>query len=788
MKFKIPKMNFKKVKIPFSFGFFKNKKVIIPALIGILIVVGIIVYFKTRPLKVKKPAVLAQVEVSAGALERGDRAIMSVVATQTSAYTSAESAASFVGTLYKLSWKSGLDTMARAPVYVWLPIPSNYYFGENTANVQAVELIDGMPYTLYGGQIRTKNGMNYLECITYFPGTIGLTLTNTKHEYGLKLLKKSTTSKNLIIIPGSNMNFVGNIPGTSENIWARNFPNYNVYVFNYPLVSSRSLSTTAKMVNYFSKIGVESYVKYTAKTLADLLNTVIGENYIVAQGVGGLIARDAVESEKVQAKEVILFNTPNSGTSFASSYMLSSLYNAGNVFMSREMSAPTKTVNYVMNLSISYLRLLNFFAPDMAPHCDFLERLNSMEVPSNVRFVSIAGTKPNVAIQASKKLENFFPQLVSGKGDGVVSVKSALSFGKEKYTFPYSFYDIFVHKDVQALLEKLLNSSISSATVTFAPDKFKETKVSTVATKAVRLKKSHVYLPSGDYLLKKPQKGQFLREVYYVKIPQAFKIMGSDMGVYMVSSNSAYFLSIGGYQKIYRGRILFSNVYGNSMYLVTSAMQVLEFHGRLSRFQTTLPRKDYKDVFATGKNVYALVASATSLAFVDVTDSATLLNLPGTNGYMRYFPNLNDFAIVTDKYVALYNLTLHVGTFFEKLDSIMKSIGFKKDQSLIVSSLYVKDGLLYVLSSNYILVAVDMNTHKCQIIGNQDVGNVKLVSYDHTLAVVGESTLNFYDTKNRVRIPFYQKNTGVIDATNWNGMLLLLCKKGGKYEIDGYQE
>ncbi len=790
MKFKIPRLKLKKVKLPFSLSILKNRKVLLTLILVIVAMGGVFLYFKFKPKEVKKTVVLAKAEPSEGALERGDVALISVVSTETSDYTSAESAASFVGNLYKLSWKSGLDTMARAPVYVWLPIPSSYYFGEDTANVQAVELIDGMPYTLYGGQIRTKNGMNYLECVTYFPGMIGLTLTNSKRDYGLKLVKKSSnSSRNLIIVPGSNMNFVGNIPGTGENVWAQNFPNYNVYVFNYPLVNSRSLSTTAKMISYFSKSGVVSYVKYMAKTLADLMNTVVGENYIVAQGVGGLIARDAVQDEKAQVKEVILFDTPNSGTTFASSYMLSNLYNAGTLFTSREMAVPVRTVNYVMNLSVSYLRLLNFFAQDMAPHSDFLEKLNSLKIPSNVKFVSIVGTKPNVKIQTSTKMEQFFPQLVDGKGDGVVSVKSALSFGDKKYEFPYSFYDIFIHKDVQSLLEDLLSSSVSSSRVSFTPDEFKETKTSTVATKTVTVrKKSHVYLPSGDYLLRKPQKGLFLKEVYYVKIPQASKISGSDGGVYLVSSNAAYYLSIGGYQPVYRGRILFSNVYKNTMYVVTPALQVLEFNGRLSKLKTTLPSLNYEDVFVTKKNVYALVKNATSTAFINLTDSSTLLKVPGQSAYLRYFPSLNDFVIVTDNYLAVYNLTAKVGTFFEKISSVMKAIGFKKDQSLTVNSVYLKDGLLYVLSSNYVLIAIDTKTHNCQIIGNQDVGNVKLVSYKNVLVVVGENTLNFYDTKNRVRIPIYQKSQGIIDATNWNGMLLLLCEKGGRYEIDGYQE
>jgi len=523
--------------------------------------------------------------------------------------------------------------------------------------------------------------------------------------------------------------------------------------------------------------------------LADLLSTVKGEIYIIAQGIGGLIAREAVQNQNVQAKKVILFDTPNEGTSFASSYMLSNLYNAGDIFTSRELSLPQRTVDYVMNISISYLRLLNFFAQDVEPNSPLLTALNAKKVPKDVTFISITGTKPNVLLQTSTKMEEFFPQLVPNKGDGVVSVKSALSFGKKKYEFPYSFYDIFAHKEVQNLVKDLLMSSNGSTlNEKFSSDEFKETKTSTNSTNMVHTVKirPHIYLSKGDYYLRKPEKGLFLMKNYYVKVPATSKIMGSANGVYLISSNRAYFMSIGGYQPIYKGKISFTNVYDGKLYLTTPARQVLQFNGKISNLKATIPNKHYRSIFVTDKDIYALINEATSTVFVDLTSDSTLLTIPGKDAILRYFPSSNEFVIVTDKYISIYDNNAHVGTFFEKVSSIMKEIGFKSNQSLKIKSVYVNDGLIYLLSSNYILVAVDVQTHKAQIIGDQDVGNLKLISYGDTLVVVGESTLNFYDMKNRVRIPVYQMDKGVIDATKWNNTLLLLCNKEGKYEIDGY--
>lgn len=793
MKFpKISKLSF--LKLSFASKIFKNKKIFIVIVVTIVCVIG--TFFLLRPRKRVSQFVLpAEIQASEGALQRGDSVSISAVSSSTTDYTAAEVAASFVGPLYKVSWKSGLKTMARSPLYVWIPIPSNYYFGENTANVESVETIDGMPYVLYGSQIRTKNNSHYLESIMYFPGVVGLHLAQNNSDYGLRLVKKAGDNfPNLIIVPGSNMNFAGNIPSTGQNIWAQNFPNYNVYVFSYPLTSSKSLSITAKIVNFFQKTGTNSYTEYTGKILADLLTTVKGDTYVIAQGIGGLATRYALQSQKniKNVKKVVLFDTPNDGTTFASAYMLSNLYNAGNDFLIRELSVPLKTVNYILNMSTSYLRLLNFFAKDLEPDSSLISYLNSTPSPTDTIFISITGTKPNVSVESSKKLEEFFPQLVNGKGDGVVSVKSALSFGRAKYKFPYSFYDIFAHQDVQELLKGLLKAKVLSDQTNFASDKFRETKVSTStsekATSAKIIPKSHKYLSSGDYFLKKPLKGQYFSKSYYIDAPKASKMMGVSSGIYLISDHDVYFMSIGGYQPIYKGKISFSNVYGNHLYVVTEKRQILQFTGKVSNLKCEIPQKDYQSIFVTDKDVYALENEATLTSLVNLSKNSTLLNIPGKNAILRFLPSTKQLIIVTDKYVAVYNLVDQVGIFFEKINEITKKVGFKSDQSIKVNSVYVNENLVYLLSSNYILIVVDMKTHDAQIIGNGDIGNSKLLPYRNILVAVGENTLNFYDMINRVRIPIYQKTPETLNAINWGNSLLLLCKEGGRYKIEKYEE
>jgi len=773
----------------------KNKKILI-GIIGVTCSVIVFYFFIMHRSEISSsPVTLAEVYAVDGALEPGDGIIVSPVASNTYVHTSAETAASFVGNLYKIMWKSKLQTMTRAPLKVWIPIPSNYYFGDDSSNLDAIEIVNGMPYTLYGGQVRTKNGVHYLEVITYFPGIIGISLKQNNSSYGFKLIKKvSDNSPNLVIVPGSNTNFVGNIPGINQNMWAQNFPNYNVYVFSYPLTSTRSLSYTAKIINYFQKAGVDSYTQYMGKTLADLLTTLKGKTYIIAQGVGGLITRYALQSNLNLrgVKKVVLFDTPNLGTSFASAYMLSNLYNAGENFVSREFSLTLKTVNYAMNISTSYLRLLNFFAKDLSPNSAFLSRLNDTPQPTETVFLSIVGTKPNISMQESEKMENAFPQLINGKGDGVVSVKSALYFGNIKLKFPYSFYSIFAHQDVQKALKKFINSGATTSKTAFKSDTFIETKSpnstvnARVATPTIP-SRSYKYLSTGDYLIKPASEGKYFSRYYSVFVPRAEKLLASSEGIYLLSNKSIYFLSFGGHQLVYNGRIRFSNTYNGRLYVVTNNMQVLEFSGSTSKLKYRLPLGSYQSIFVTDKNIYALENVATSTLLKNVNNKETLLKIPGKHSIMRYVPYSNSFIIVSDSYIAVYNVKNHVGTFFEKIEKIMKKAGFRSDQYLPINSVYMKGDLIYLLSSNYILLAVDMKTHDVQVIGNGNIGNLKLVFYKDLLVVVGTRTLNIYDTLNRVKVPIYQRIPKTVDAITWNGAIFLLQNKGGKYELERYQ-
>ncbi len=410
-----------------------------------------------------------------------------------------------------------------------------------------------------------------------------------------------------------------------------------------------------------------------------------------------------------------------------------------------------------------------------------------MTVPAGIDFITIAGTNPGISNNNFGSLTSTFPELVTNLGDGFVSAKSATAFGNQKLVFPYSFSDIFTHRDVVKLLISLVSTTTSS-TLTFKSDNFPQTiqstatKISTVSTRIMTYK----YLSEGDYIVKKASPGTFLKKIYAVSVPKAGKLEVASNGTYIISSNDVYYLSLGGSAKIYSGNVRFSNLYNGNLYLITDNWQILKFDGAMGTFEGTLTSADYRDVFVANKNIYTLSQNATSTFLSE--NGKTLLTLPGISGRMWYMAPINTFVIISTSYISLYNLDSMTATFFEPIDDLMKKIGMKADQTLFpFNSAFVSGKTIYLLSSNYILLAVDTKKG-VQIIGNGDIGNGKILPYGNYFIVTGDHTLNFYDMINRVRIPVYQiVNSQIIDAVTYNSYLYLITAKGGAYEIEIYQ-
>ncbi len=318
----------------------KKRLIILSSVAGVIVVLLAVVFFLSSLPQKHQTNESVEISFQNGTFDPGNYPVISPITKDSTQYTNLTAISSFVGTPYMLKWKSGTNSMTRSPVIISLPIPSEYYLGLNQSNLEAFEVFqDGTVQSLYGGQISEINGKPYLTAMTYFPGIIALRLKTYNVSYGLIPLNKvSNLQSNIVIVPGENANFSGILPNFSFNFWVQDFPNYNVYLFSYPLTTYRDSSFTSQMMAYFGSSGYDSYTQYVGNLLSSLLGTLQGKTYIFAQGIGGLISRYAVESNPSvgNVKKVILFDTPNEGTNLASAYTISNLYNAGDEFVSRE--------------------------------------------------------------------------------------------------------------------------------------------------------------------------------------------------------------------------------------------------------------------------------------------------------------------------------------------------------------------------------------------------------------------------------------------------------------------
>ncbi len=759
------------------------------SIMGVIFVSSYFFLFKGKNESQNK-VLSVQVSFSDGSLDPGNSVLVHPLSPSSTEYTQITTISSFVGVPYVIKWRSGINSMARAPVKLLIPIPSQYYLGDNDVNLEAAEMIGSQIQTLYGGEFKKVNNIPYMEVMTYFPGILILRLKSENSGYGLiSLNKASTLEPNLVIVPGENTNFSGNVPISPTNSWVQKFGNFNVYLFSYPMTSYRNYSFTSQMTGYFSTSGFDSYTQYMGNMLSNLLATLQGNTYIAAQGVGGLIVRYAVESNPAagNVKKVVLFDTPDLGTSLASAYTISNFYNAGEDYLNREFQVPRSSIDYILKSAVYYLYSLNFFAKDLSPNSSFLERLNSIKAPSNIIFLSIAGTSAGISVKDLGKLEPYFPELIDGKGDGIVSVKSALAFGNIKLEFPYSFSDIFIHNDVMDLLSKFFNSATSTS-LNFKSDNFPQTlnasstRISTASTRVMTFK----YLSEGDYIVKDATEGKFLQKTYSVTVPQAKKMYLLNGGMYLISNDSIHYISIGGQHTVYNGNVRFSNVYNDKFYAITDNWQILEFNGAYPALDGSATPGNYRNIFVKGGEIYTLSNDGTSTLLSE--NGKILIKIPGTNSFMWYIPSKNVFIITSDLYVSIYDLTSKVGTFFDSISDLMAKSKIDNNSSLFpFNSAYIFNNTLYMLSSNYVLLAIDLKTHDLQVIGRDNIGNESIIPYENDFIVSGDHNLNFYDLINRIRIPVYQKlNSKIIDARSSGNYLYLLTEKGGIYEIEVY--
>ena len=394
----------------------------------------------------------------------------------------------FTGNIYELSPVDGRDDLALVPMLFRYNFPSEFYFGPAFNNIDIYYIDDPknpIPNPFSGAEIKKINETIVVEARSFHGSVIGIRVSNPeKVEWGLqkKIEKRETLKPHLLIVPGVDRNFLGFLPNTisnvnpqGNNIWEVAFPDRTIWTYSYPLVETRSLDYVSEATSFFEKSLRTSYIVFEATKLAQALQSYGKPMDIIAHGVGGLIVRYAIEKFSVDnVRKVVLISTPNGGTNIVNPSFLSLLYGKEKTVLAELYGLEQDTIRFIERNNLSYLEKVNAYATEILPDSQIVEELGDSIRP-DIEYAFIGGSSPGFRADIERsQLAKFYPELTVSKGDGVVSIYSALLptienpnalqnvFGK---VFDYSFYESYVQKDTLQYVRQFLEEGIEEVII-----------------------------------------------------------------------------------------------------------------------------------------------------------------------------------------------------------------------------------------------------------------------------------------------------------------------------------
>ena len=416
------------------------------------------------------------------------------------AYDQFKALGNFYGEIYELTPTDGRNDLALEPITYTYKIPNEFYFGDeyNNAELLYIENKENPVVKIFsGGEIvRDQNNQPLLRAKGFHGSLVGLRVNNpVKQSLGLKKIieKPDTLKPDLLIVPGIDINFQGFLPNTisnanpqGNNLWEVTFEDRSIWVYDYPLTETRSANYVREAQNYFKEISKTSYVRLEAEKLANNLLESEQEYDIIAHGLGGIIARYAVENYPItNIRKIVLISVPNTGTNIVNPSFLNLLYGKDAKVLSQIYGLDTDTIRYLTRNNLGYLENVNAFYTDILPFADIIKTLEQ-SLREDISYFFIGGSQPDFeADLEDSQFAKFYPENTSEKGDGIVSVYSAIypsleeSPGEKENILakivPFSFFDIFLQQQTLEYIYSFLEEGIEVVEVPeYQDDTFRE--------------------------------------------------------------------------------------------------------------------------------------------------------------------------------------------------------------------------------------------------------------------------------------------------------------------------
>ena len=416
------------------------------------------------------------------------------------AYNQFKQLGNFYGDIYELSPNDGRNDLALDPMTYTYKIPNEFYFGDEDNNVELLyseKKENPVVKVFSGGEIiQNDNNQPILRAKGFHGSLVGLRVNNpVKQTLGLKKIieKPDTLKPDLLLVPGIDINFQGFLPNTisnvnpqGNNLWEVTFKDRSIWVYDYPLTETRSANYVREAKNFFSDISKTSYIRLEAEKLANSLLESEQEYDIIAHGIGGIIARYAIENYPItNIRKIVLISVPNTGTNIVNPSFLNLLYGKDTQVLSQIYGLDADTIRYLARNNLGYLENVNVFYTDILPYAEVIKTLET-SIRKDISYFFIGGSQPDFeADLEDSQFAKFYPENTSGKGDGVVSVFSAIYPSLEEAQnqkenilskiVPYSFFDIFIQQQTLQLVNAFLEEGIEVVEVpVYEDDTFRE--------------------------------------------------------------------------------------------------------------------------------------------------------------------------------------------------------------------------------------------------------------------------------------------------------------------------
>ena len=708
------------------------------------------------------------------------------------------------GEAYDVKPKDGREEFAFKPLKLKIYIPSEYFYGENLTGIALAYIPHDHPdvyYVFPGSTIGMDSKGYYVEAEAFHASIVMAIQVPVRKEYhSLRLVREvaSSIKSSIIIIPGEDPNFSGGL-SPDTNFWTSVFPDRTIYIYDYPLSKVRSMRYGKDVEEFFKSSKIKSYTLFEAENLANILKDPMFSKssfVIIAHGIGGLIARLAVEThpEIKNVKKLVLVSTPSRGTSIANPMFFSSfLYGKSASIISQNLGVSENMVPIIKSQIYSYLEGLNTFYADLVPGAEVQKMLHPR---NDVSYLVIAGTTPPMRIDlGGTELGKFYPEMVKGEGDGVVSVESAKIPGKPFVKYDISFYG-YSRADVLSAIKSFVDTEKLPKVPPFKNDTYKEflppsllkklraeSKEATETVKTPEKKKTENVKVEATF---SQPKGYVVKDILRIVAKRSIPFYNSGACV----DDKPYFSTGGDLETwdyvVEKGSFRFLKNVGGELTMIcgseTCRVNAIGF-GKMDR---KVKLGDVDDVLVENDgNVYAVISGdgGTEKLVVYTKDGYRVIyEAPGTFG--KLIPTKGGMIFFTDFAIA----------FLDKEGSLKKVItvdsiavkGHKAD----ISYVWEKRGLLYVLTSDHYLLVHDEKAKKSWIVGEGNIAEgFKIVELDDRyLVLLGKKVAFFVDTINRRIKACYQVfNFEILDGFSCDGKLYLAVKSGDRYELRIYK-